>query len=61
VIALRDSRESWERFRNETLMPGLQGLGDAGFPTPPRETTFEVHKEQQGWGSAEPPPRLSGV
>ena len=47
VIALWDSVESWERFRDETLLPGLQGLGDAGFPTPPEETTFEVHKEQQ--------------
>lgn len=48
VIALWDSRESWERFRDETLMPGLQALGDAGFPSPPQETTFEIHKEQQG-------------
>ena len=46
VIALWDSRESWDRFRDETLMPGLQELGDAGFPTPPNETTFEVYKEQ---------------
>ncbi|HYZ77272.1 MAG TPA: hypothetical protein VE596_07840 [Gaiellaceae bacterium] len=48
VIALWDSRESWDRFRDETLLPGLQGLGDSGFPTPPQETTFEVYKEQQG-------------
>ena len=48
MIALWDSRESWERFRDRTLMPGLQDLGDARFPAPPQETTFEVHKEQQG-------------
>lgn len=48
VIALWDSRESWERFRDETLMPGLQALGDAGFPSPPQETTFAIHREQQG-------------
>jgi hypothetical protein len=48
VVALWDSEESWKRFRAETLMPGLQGLGDAGFPTPPDETTFRVHNEQQG-------------
>ena len=48
VIALWDSVASWERFRDETLLPGLQGLGDAGFPGPPEETTFEVYKEQQG-------------
>jgi hypothetical protein len=47
VVALWDSHESWERFRDQTLMPGLQSLGDAGFPSPPQETTFEIHKEQQ--------------
>jgi hypothetical protein len=47
VIAIWDSRASWDRFRDETLMPGLQALGDAGFPSPPQETTFEIHKEQQ--------------
>jgi hypothetical protein len=46
VIAVHDSRESWERFRDETLMPGLQAVGDAGFAGPPEETTFEVHKLQ---------------
>jgi hypothetical protein len=47
VVAIHDSRESWERFR-ETLMPGLQELGDAGFAGPPEETTFEVEKFQEG-------------
>ena len=46
VVAMWDSRESWDRFRDEKLMPGLQSLGDAGFPAQPNETTFEVHKEQ---------------
>jgi len=49
VIALWDSRESYERFRDETLMPGLQALGDAGLPLSPQETTFEIHKEKQGF------------
>ena len=48
VVALWDSRESWERFREEKLMPGLQALGDAGFPSPPQETSFHIHREQQG-------------
>jgi len=48
VVALWDSRESWERFRDETLMPGLQALGDAGLPLPPQVTEFEIYKEQQG-------------
>ena len=37
VVAFWDSRESWDRFRDEKLMPGLQGLGEAGFPTAPNE------------------------
>jgi hypothetical protein len=48
VIALWDSRESWERFRDETLMPGFAALGDAGLPAPPEETAFEIHNEQTG-------------
>ena len=42
IVAIHDSRESWERFRDETLGPGLQEVGDAGFAEPPEETTFEV-------------------
>lgn len=47
VITLWDSRESFERFREDTLMPGIQALGDAGLPLPPQATAFEIHKEQQ--------------
>jgi hypothetical protein len=46
VIAVHDSRESWERFRDETLTPGLQEV-EGGFAGPPEETTFEVHMLQQ--------------
>jgi hypothetical protein len=46
VVAIHDSKESWERFRDETLLPGLQELGDKGLPGPPEETTFEVKVEQ---------------
>jgi hypothetical protein len=45
VIALWDSRASWERFRDETLMPGFEALGDAGLPAPPQSTEFEIHRE----------------
>jgi hypothetical protein len=48
VFAVWDSRERWQRFRDETLMPGLQSLGDAGFPSPPEETSFEIQNEQRG-------------
>ena len=47
VFAAWDSRESYERFRDETLLPGFQALGDAAFPTPPQSTEFEIHNGKQ--------------
>jgi hypothetical protein len=45
IVAVHDSRESWERFRNEVLMPRM-GAGIAGgFTAPPQETLFEVYAE----------------
>ena len=49
IVAIHDSRESWERFRDETLTPGMQEL--AGLPAPPEETTFEVDNLQQSSGA----------
>lgn len=38
IIAVHDSQESWERFRDEILMPRMtQGI-DGGFSSPPEET-----------------------
>ena len=48
VVATWDSRESWESFRDNVLMPGFQDLGDTGLPVPPQETTFDIYKQQQG-------------
>lgn len=45
IVAVHDSRESWERFRDDVLMPRMaQGI-DGGFTSPPQETTFEVHNQ----------------
>jgi hypothetical protein len=41
VMAVHESRESGERFRDDTLMPGLASIDD-GLPGPPEEMTFEV-------------------
>jgi hypothetical protein len=41
VMAVHESRESWERFRDDTLVPGLASV-DNGLPAPPEETTFDV-------------------
>jgi hypothetical protein len=43
IIAIHDSRESWEKFRDGTLMPRMQAGIDGGFTSPPQETGFEVH------------------
>jgi hypothetical protein len=42
IVAVHDSKESWEQFRDSTLMPRMkQGIA-GGFATPPQETSFEV-------------------
>ena len=48
VVAIHDSQESWERFRDETLMPALSRGVEGGFNVPPQETTFEVYNQQTG-------------
>jgi hypothetical protein len=46
VVALHESQESWEKFRDGTLMPKMQAGIEGGFTAPPEETTFEVHNQQ---------------
>ncbi len=41
MVAVHDSKESWERLRGETLGPGLQETEDSS-EGPPEETTIEV-------------------
>jgi hypothetical protein len=44
IVAVHDSKESWEKFRDDILMPRLQKGVEGGFPTPPQETTIDVYK-----------------
>lgn len=44
VIAVWDSKGTWERFRDETLLPAFQE-SDSGLPGPPKTTEFEVEVE----------------
>jgi hypothetical protein len=46
IMAVHESQESWERFRDQILMPRMQAGIEGGFPTPPDETAFEVYKLQ---------------
>jgi hypothetical protein len=47
VTAIRESRDSWERFRDDILMPKLSEGIPGGFTTPPQERAFEVHNLQR--------------
>jgi len=45
IMAIHDSKQSWEQFRDRTLMPRMQAGIDGGFAAPPEETAFEVHNQ----------------
>lgn len=45
IVAIHVSKESWEQFRDGTLMPRMQAGIDGGFAAPPQEATFEVHNQ----------------
>jgi hypothetical protein len=45
IVAIHDSKESWEQLRDGTLMPRMQAGIDGGFAAPPQETSFEVRTE----------------
>jgi hypothetical protein len=51
VMAIFESKEAWEKFRDGTLLPGLADVGAAGFSGPPEEISFDVvsaqHRETQ--------------
>jgi len=46
VIAIHDSKASWERFRDDILMPRLKEGVKGGFTAPPQEQVFEVYNLQ---------------
>jgi hypothetical protein len=47
IVAIHDSRESWERFRDEILGPRLQNGVPGGFTSQPQEQAFEIHNLQR--------------
>jgi len=42
IMAVHESKESWEEFRDGILMPFMQQGVDGGFPTPPVETEVDL-------------------
>ncbi len=46
VVAIHESKESWERFRDQVLMPKLKQGIPGGFSGPPQETAFDVYNMQ---------------
>ena len=44
IIAVHDSQESWERFRDGVLLPRMQQGIAGGLPAPPQETAIDVYK-----------------
>ncbi|MFE4836001.1 hypothetical protein ACFRAU_15145 [Arthrobacter sp. NPDC056691] len=44
IMAVHDSKESWEKFRDEILMPRMQAGIEGGFTSPPDETVIDLYK-----------------
>ena len=42
IVAVHESKQSWEAFRDGILMPRMKAGIEGGFPTPPEETVFDV-------------------
>ena len=46
VVAIHDSKASWEKFRDRNLVPTLAKGVKGGFSSPPQEIAFNVHHMQ---------------
>jgi len=45
IVAIHESQENWEQFRDGVLMPRMAEGIEGGFTAPPQEATFEVHTQ----------------
>ncbi len=43
ILAVHDSKESWEQFRDEILMPRFKKGIKGGFTTMPQQTEISIH------------------
>jgi hypothetical protein len=44
IVAVHDSKASWERFRDDALLPGFKAGVPGGFTTPPEESEVDLYK-----------------
>jgi hypothetical protein len=42
IMAVHESKASWEKFRDGTLMPRMQQGIEGGFASPPEETEIDI-------------------
>lgn len=42
IMAVHDTQESWEGFRDSILLPAMQQGIEGGFTSPPQETVVDV-------------------
>ncbi len=45
IVAIHDSLESWERFRDGTLIPTMTAGIEGGFTGPPTEIAYAVYSQ----------------
>ena len=57
IVAIHDSKESWEKFRNGTLMPGMQAGIAGGFTAPPKRRPSRFTPRRAPDGAPLPAPR----
>ena len=48
IVAVHESQDSWERFRDNVLMPQMQAGIPGGFESPPQERAIAIENVQQG-------------
>jgi len=48
IMAIHESKASWEDFRDNVLMPKLGAGVPGGFASPPEETEINVYNQQLG-------------
>jgi hypothetical protein len=44
IMAVHESQESWEQFRDTILLPRMQQGIEGGFTSAPQESTIDIYK-----------------